>query len=389
MVTSNLAWLPDHHLPVVATLAHADDLIGQVGDLLFVCQAESDGLFDVREESDGTVNRAIVASLAPLPRKLPLLVADALVALRGALEHTLFAEIEHRDGPLSEDLAKRVEMPANLDYNDFVGWKKVRDRKGPTSLYSKGDLMQAIESLQPFHRLQTPADHPLARLTVYTNHAKHRTPAVAAVMLPAVYREDRLPKSFVDLPLREERPLRVGEVVYESPVGEVAPLSLHPTVGLNRPGTDRWPVLMHELRDLAAWVREQAIPRLITSGDPPADALPASFDTSVGHDDERRAIAEGTHTTAYERQLTRLMAVTARRDLVDFIGMNPEAPPSELIGGWVAQLTDEETVERANRLQVFKGMSSDADAERAMSVVDGLLAEVATFLDGQGSEWTE
>ena len=367
----------------MATLAHADDLIAQIGELLFVCQAESDGLFEVREESDGTVNRATVASLTPIPRKVPLLVADALVALRGALEHTLFAEIEHRDGQLSESLAKRVEIPAKLTYNAFDEWRAGRDRNGPPSLSANGDLMRTIGSLQPFRRSQTPADHPLARLTAYTNHAKHRTPAVAAVMLPAVYREDRLPKSFADLPRREERPLQVGEVVFESRVGEVVPLALHATVGLNRPGTDRWPVLMHELRDLVDWVREQAVPRLITGGDPPADALPASFDTSVGHDDERRAIAEGSHTTAYERQLTRLMAVTARRDLVDFVGMNPQAPSPELIGDWVAQLTDEEVVERVQRLQVFKGMSSDADAARAMGVVEGLLAEVLVFLDGQ------
>ncbi len=377
-MTSNLHWLPDHHLPVVATLAHADDLIAQIGELLLAFQAESDGLFEVREQSDGTVNRAIVASLVPIPRKLPLLVADALVALRGALEHTLFAEVEHRDGTLSEDLAKRVEIPARSSWANFAEWEKERDRKGPPSLSVGSDLMLRIESLQPFHR-QTPVDHPLARLVSYTNHAKHRTPAVAAVMLPVVYREDQLPKSFADLPRREERPLQVGEVVFESPVGEVVPLTLHPTIGLNRPGTDLWPVLMHELRDLADWVRKLALPRLITGGDPPVDALPASFDISAGHDNERRAIGEGTHTTAFERQLVRLTAATTRPDLVDMVGAAPGAPARELVERWVAQLTDEQVVERVRRLP---RMSSASDEARAMTMLRGLVDEARGYIDG-------
>lgn len=384
-MTANLNWLPEHHLPVAATLAHADDLIAQVGSVLFSCQAESDGLFEIREESDGTVNRAIVASLAPIPRKLPLLVADALVSLRGALEHTLFAEIEYRDGKLGEDWARLVEIPAKLDHHAFVGWRKRRDRKGPPSLSASSQLMRTIESLQPFHRLKTPADHPLARLVSYSNHAKHRTPAVAAVMLPVVYREDRLPRSFADLPRREERPLQVGEVVFESPVGELVPLALHGTVGLNRPGTDLWPVLMHELRDLAEWVRKQAVPRLVTGGDPPADELPANFDISVGHDNERRAIGEGTHTTAYERQLVRLKAASARPSLVEFVGMAPGSPDQDLIIRWAEQLTDEQAIERVERLEAFKDVSSDAGQARAMGVVEDLLGEVRGFLDGHRS----
>lgn len=383
-MTTNLCWLPDHHLPVAATLAHADDLIWQVGDLLSACQSESDGLFELREESDGTVNRAIVASLTPIPRKVPLLVADALVALRGALEHTLFAEVEHRDGALAEDVAKLVEMPARSTRASFDEWKKGRDRKGPPSLSASGDLMRSIESLQPFHRMQSPDDHPLARLTAYTNHAKHRTPAVSAVMLPVVYRENRLPKSFTDLPRREERPLQVGDTVFESPVGEVVPVSLHPTVGLNRPGTDLWPVLMQELRDVADWVRKQALPRLITGGDPPADALPASFDISVGYDDERGAIAEGSHTTGYERQLVRLVAATtARPGLVEIVGMTPGAPSPDLVQRWVDHLTDEQAVERAEQLEAFRNVSSSAGQARAMGVVDGLLREAQEFVEEQ------
>lgn len=380
-MTLNLDWLPDHHLGAVATLAHADELISEVGDLLFAYQSELDGGIGLREESDGRVNRAIVTSVAPIPRKLPLLVADALVSLRGVLEHTIFAEVEHRDGPLSEDVAKLVEMPARMTHQSFAGWKKTRARKGPPALSAKSDLLRAIELLQPFHRIQTPAEHPLARLVVYTNHAKHRTPAVAAVMLPAVYREDRLPRSFADVKKRPQGPLRVGEVVFEAPADETVPVSLHSTIGLNRPGAERWPILMQELSDIANWVRKQAVPRLINGGDLPADVLPARYDISVGHADERSAIVEGSQTSAYEHQLDRLLAWPARPEIVGLISMVPGAPAPELISRWAEQLPDKQVVERVQRFKALREMSPEENEVRVMQTLYDMVAEIREYLD--------
>lgn len=376
----NYDWLPDHHLGAAAELSHADELIAQAGNLLFNYQVKSGNVIGLREESDGLVNKIAVESLLPIPRKLTLLAADAMVSLRGVLEHTLFAEIEYRDGPLSEDWAKLVEMPAKLDYKGFAEWRKGRDRKGPPALAADGDLMRTIESLQPFQRQIKPAEHPLARLTAHTNHAKHRKQAVAAVLLPVVYREDRIPQSLAELEKRPERPLRLGEVVFTAPVGEVAPLCLNPTIGLNRPNTDEWPILMHELRDIADWVRKQAVPRLISSGEPPAGELPARFDISVGYGDERLAIAGGSHVSAVSRQTDRLVAASARLDLVDLIGMVPGSPGPEQIGHWLAQLPDEQVIEKVDRLEVFKGMSSASDGERAMGVLNDILTEALGFL---------
>lgn len=39
-------------------------------------------------------SQTVVTRVAPIPRKVPLVVADALVALRNAIEHALFAEVE-------------------------------------------------------------------------------------------------------------------------------------------------------------------------------------------------------------------------------------------------------------------------------------------------------
>src|SRR5699024_2971527 len=98
-------------------------------------------------------SQTVVERVAPIPRKVPLLVADALVALRAALEHALFAEIEFLEGaPLVEKAARLVEMPASDSYEEFELWIKECARNGPVSLRAGSDLVRRIEGLQPLHR---------------------------------------------------------------------------------------------------------------------------------------------------------------------------------------------------------------------------------------------
>ncbi|MDX2970034.1 hypothetical protein [Kribbella solani] len=213
--------------------------------------------------------------MAPIPRRVPLLVADALVALRAAMEHALFTEAEFLDGsPLDARAARLVEMPASDSYENFEEWKKNRLRNGPPSLRDGGELARRIDGLQPFHRRTDPQLHPLARLVLHTNHAKHRAPAIMAVRLAAMYQDDQRPRSPRDLPSRPEAPLRDGDVIAEVPLGTAIPVTLFPTIGINRPGTDRWPVLMQELDGISRRVRAQAVPRLITAAAPPTPELP-------------------------------------------------------------------------------------------------------------------
>src|SRR5690606_23354978 len=101
-----------------------------------------------------------------------------------------------------------------------------------------------------------------------------------------------------DIERRPEVPLQVGEVIAENPRGQHIPVALFPTIGINRPGTERWPVLMKELGELATWVRTQAVPRLITGIEPPSPVLPARYEISVGHEDERGALSRGSSTSA-------------------------------------------------------------------------------------------
>jgi hypothetical protein len=370
-------WLPDHQLSVAATLSHADELVGQVADLLFAYQTRPNGTFQLEEQLAFPKTRTIVTQVAPMPRKVPMLVADALVALRSALEHALFAEVEFRDGTQNEKAARVVEIPAFRKAEDFESWAKGRLKHGPSSLHPGSDLVNRIEGLQPFNRKDA-ENHPLARLVLHTNHAKHRSPAVTAIRIAAVYEEDQMPRSVRALPPRPEVPLRVGDVIAETPHGTRVPIALFPTVGINRPGTDRWPVLMQELGEISHWVRTQAVPRLVTGLEPPKPELPTRYDIAVGHVDERRAISAGSTMSAADRHQQRLGAALVRIDMVEVLGQLDGSPSTGQIAAWLDHLTDEEVLERMSRLQPTHTHNPNI-VVRNFEVLKGMLGEALTF----------
>ncbi|MEW2127956.1 hypothetical protein AB0891_30030 [Streptomyces sp. NPDC007259] len=227
----------------------------------------------------------------------------------------------------------------------------------------------------------------MARLTLHTNHAKHRTPAITAVRLVAMYRDDQLPRSIRDLPARREEPIRVGDVIAETPLGTRVPVTLFPAVGINRPGTDRWPVLMTELDEIYWWVRTQAVPRLIAGGDPPEPALPTHYDISRGQEDERPAIAAGSTISAPQRYKQRLGAATSRTGLIDLIGQIEGAPSAAAITAWAEQLTDEEVLERMSRLKMTFTYEPEIVLRNA-EVVAALRDEVLSFSSNEESAET-
>jgi hypothetical protein len=264
-----------------------------------------------------------------------------------------------------------------------VAWVKGRARNGPASLQAGSELVKRIEGLQPFNR-RVAEDHPLARLVSHTNNAKHRAPAVTAVRMAAMYDEDQRPRSLHDLPTHPEVPLQAGDVIAETPVGTQVVLALFPTIGINRPGTSRWPILMKELDEISGWVREQAVPRLITGAEPIQPALPTHYNISVGHDDERQAMSTGSLVSAPERHQQRLGAAAARNDLVGILNHMDGSLGAEQISGWLADLPDPEVLKRMARLT-----SSDApDAAivlRNLKVLEGLCREAAAFTMNKAS----
>ncbi|MEV4753454.1 hypothetical protein AB0K21_44540 [Streptosporangium sp. NPDC049248] len=200
-----------------------------------------------------------------------------------------------------------------------------------------------------------------------------------------MYQEDQRPRSIRDLPPRPEEPLRVGDVIAQTPMGTQVPTTLFPTVGINRPGTDRWPVLMQELDEISHWVRTRAVPRLVTgSMEPPEPALPTRYEIAVGHEDERRAMSAGSTTSAAERHKQRLGAASARVDLVDTIGQVDGSPSVRQITAWLSQLTDGELLDRIARLKVSH--TYDLDVMRHnFEVLEGLRDEVLEFARDGGS----
>lgn len=347
----NVDWIPEEHLDVAATLAHVDEVISLIGKILFDYQTSAHGILKLREENDGEQRYLVVDAIAPVPPKIALLAADALNGLRAALEHTIFIEATLSAGaPLDKRAARLVEMPAAHTHDKFVEWTNRQAKNGPAALRSGAALNSRIYELQPLHRHQDPAAHPLARLVAYTNHAKHRRPAVTAVRLPIVEREDVPPRHSRDLPRRPEAAIAVGEVVFTAPTDQVVPLTLFPTVGINIPDTTRWPVLIRELDELASWVRKHAIPRLITGTSLQGAQIPASYDISSSHEDHRAAIAEGTNVTAFQRNVERLQAANIRQDIPRTIAAMPGAPALVDVIAWVKSLPDAELLRRMSEL---------------------------------------
>ncbi|WP_135454726.1 hypothetical protein [Mycobacterium sp. DL99] len=383
MTGSAFEWLPDRHIGVAATLSHSDELIGQISELLFPYQTQEGGIVRLREIRHGSVSRTVVDGVVPIPRKLPLLVADALVTLRAAIEHAIFTEVEFLDGSLDEKAARLVEMPAAGSWEAFEEWKKKRRKNGSPSLQTGSELVRRIAALQPFHRNQHPELHPLARLVAHTNHAKHRTPAVVAIGLAGMYEDANVPQSIDDLRRGPMGPLRVGDVLAETPLGTRVPVTMFPVVGINRPGTDDWPVLLKELDEIGTWVREQAVPRLIAGGEPRKPALPARYDISVAHTDERRAIGLGKPTTAAAHHTLRLSAADGRRELIELVGSIEGSPGTTVLIAWLDALSDEDVNNKRKRF-ADTATRRGGNAHRSLAVLVNLRDEAIAFAVQQG-----
>lgn len=374
-------WLPDHHIGVAATLTHADEIIAQAASILFEYQRQPDGIIRLREVPVVTYSETVVTGLAPIPRKVPLLVADALVSLRNAIEHTIFGEIEHLDGVLDEKTARLIEMPAATSFDDFQEWIKRRRKNGPPSLRRGSELLRRIDGLQPYQRTKDPQNHPMALLASHTNHSKHRAPAITSVRLAAIHREDRSPPSMADVQRLPEVPLQIGDVIARTPRGAHIPVALFPTIGINRPGTNRWLVLMKELEDLASWVRTQAVPRLVTGVNSGSPKLPARYDIATGHFDERQALSDGLTVSAAQRHQERLQAASVRQNMVETLAAMDDAPNVELLAAWLESLSDGDVLARMNKLQFTSNYDPDI-VLRNLDVLEGMRDDARDFANG-------
>jgi hypothetical protein len=367
--TPDHSWLPDHQLHVVETLGHADELLGRMADIVFDYLSPPGPFALETRAAAGGQAQVRVATVAPLPAAVSRYAAAALTALRGAVEHALYGEVEAALGrELSDNEGRQVEVPAAVTPRVFDDWVSNRRRPQLQPLQRDGVLVDRLRGLQPFHSTD-PDSHPLRLLAVYTNYAKHRTPAVAATRLGAVIPDHPAPGLEVAAG-PGLRPLAPGDVIASGPKHVAVPLSIWPELSLRRPHTGTWHMLIRELGNLSDWVRTVAVPRIVVGTDD-VEPLPPQIDTTVGHADVRAAMRDADGATATARYLRRLHATMAREGLVDILAVHPERPDPATLTRWVASLTDDEVLERRNALPITSRLEDlpavDAAARRLLA----------------------
>lgn len=372
-------WLPDHQLHVAATLAHVDHTMDQALSLLHSYSEQGPVTF--AESTRGSRTEVRVKAVLPLPQAIPRLIADALTQLRAAVEHTLYAETEFLLGrPLTSEEAKSIEMPAFAEARLLDQWLKDRRRRKLPPLHAGTPLVDRITRLQPFERKDS-ADHPMRLLAEHTNLAKHRTPAVAATRLGAVYPDNPHRDLTVALPLTlrpqpgDGLPLLPGDIVASAPQGERVVFSVVPTVSLQRPHTKVWNIAAHELQLLEEWVRTTAIPILV-AGTRDVPALPPQLDITIGHQDLRLELDGAGRTPAVSRATGKIAADAARRGLAELLAPTPSSPDAKTIRAWAASLDDEASVAHLKRLARVR-----TDAAAATAAYSALLAEARGYTD--------
>jgi hypothetical protein len=333
-------WLPEHQRHLLYTLAHVDSVIEQLSGVL-------DDFWPLEFENlvkDGR-DHVLVEKILPVPEAVPRLASDALNQMRSAIEHALYAEVEHLIGrTLDSEEAKGIEMPVKTDEPALAEWARHKRRKTLPVLHLSGELGGRIAELQPYDD----DSHPLRLMAEHTNLSKHRMPAVAAVRLGAVVPDYSVPGLWIADEYEDDSPLSVGDVLASVPAGVQVPMSVWPKIGIRRPHTGGWMVLMHELRIAEEWVRTEAIPRLIV-GTTSVDPISPHLDISRGYEEFDDAIAAAQSIPAAERQQLRIMGKGVREDLPGVFAQKLPEASREVVDELVAGLSDAAAVEIIRR----------------------------------------
>lgn len=251
-------WLPSHQSHMLYTIAHADGLIERMGDALYSYLQV--GHFELEARILGGREEVVVRSLSPMPEAVPRLASDALNQLRSAMEHALYAEVEHLMGrPLDSSEAQAIEMPVKMSPVALKDWFNHKRLRTLPVLQASGVLGRRIEVLQPYQG-EDSQTHPLKVLAEHTNLSKHRMPAVAAVRLGTIVPKFPFPGLVIS---GDDTALEVGDVLASLPAGRHIPMDIWPKIGIRRPHTGAWMILVQELLELEAWVRTEALPLII------------------------------------------------------------------------------------------------------------------------------
>jgi hypothetical protein len=347
MAQRDYSWLLELKQHVAYTLAQAGNLIAKTAEILF--DYLGPGPLELGTVPEGNLAHVTVTVVAPLPATVARLAADALTQLRAAIEHTVYAEVEHELGlRLNEDEARRVEMPACAREEEFRKWLASRRRSDLEPLRVGSHLVARIRDPQPYHRRDADL-HTLSVLAEHNNLAKHRTPAVAATLLGVVIADWQDPT--LVLASGADRPLAPSDVLASGPRDKCVPLSIWRKVSIQRPQSGTWSVLTTQLGEIEEWVRTVTIPRLII-GRHHVDPLPPQLDTTVGHVDLPAVLTATGQVPAAKRSSQRIQADVIRGELADILAMHLAPSDARVVAAWIAVLDDEQVLERHDRLAV-------------------------------------
>jgi len=314
-------WLPEPLEPVVARLARVDDCIGEMGDLSGRWSLDALELVQLRRK-DGHF-RTVISAIRPIPPVISLLFSEAINHLRAVLDNTVWYLVTEQMGALDDQAARAVAMPIYEESPKFAEWaKKIRTRV-PALGQETSAAHQRVKSLQPFANgariasvsatlaammdVEAEHVHPLLLLQAYSNLDKHR--AIAVMVGRMMTNSAGLPMLAQD---RSFRHMGVGTVLAEGSWGTPVPIESSAAVMVERPAP--WAAAVSpatETQLLHDWVRQEALPRLVTGSSEVATALPVTVELG----DDGRTMGERITKPRRSSAQDRLDAINAQRFL--------------------------------------------------------------------------
>lgn len=314
-------WLPTGLSPVVARLARADDCIAEMADLSGAWSLDAVELTQLRRR-DGRF-RTVVSAVRPIPPVVSLLFSEGINHLRAVLDNVVWHLVcEQTATPLDDRVARDVAMPIYDDVDKFADWTKRVGRRVPELGKEDSDTYQRVRALQPFvdkariasmsptlavlTDVEPEMVHPLLLLQAYSNLDKHR--AISVMVGRMMTTASGIPFMEQDRSFRE---MGVGAVVSpDGTWGTPVPVESHAAVMVERPAP--WSAAVSpatEMRHLRDWVREQALPWLVTGAVDVASPVPVT----IPLDDDGRTLHERIAKPDRESGLERITAVNAQR----------------------------------------------------------------------------
>jgi hypothetical protein len=363
-------WLPDHQLEQATSLGHANLTFNNLLDIYYG-YIENDPI-DLMPGLNGGREEIRVKHVKPIPPTVSRGASNFLNELRDALEHTVYAEVEHLLGrPLSEKEGETIELPHRDSREMLVKWSKDKRRSTLTPLHEGGVVFERIERLQPYHRVATPLEHPLRLLASLTNRSKHRKPPQLRVFAGPVYTHDSKARHLAVV--LQSEPLQPNDVLATVPRGMYMEVGVTPDICIETPLG--WQNFFSTLRDVEEWVRLLAMPILITGEYENLLPINPGMDVLKGYTDLREALEISSAQSAADAGSERMMAETLRRSLPDTIELLPSKPNRELAESFTGSL------DYSEMLVVLNGFRAAASAEDLLTHIYELERRVRAYAE--------